>query len=122
MPDPRPQSPSKRQRRLRDDDDIFPGQSASDIGITELSERTKLSRPSQSAGSSPKRAASPVRDVLNDLRVSNPSVLCEIPSSVILPERAAALQRSLMDHLDEGLIPAGLKVMEPVKSRDFYKG
>ncbi|PSN73795.1 hypothetical protein BS50DRAFT_195981 [Corynespora cassiicola Philippines] len=117
MPEPRSHSPQKRQRRLPDDDDIFPDQSASDMGVTELSERTKLSRPSQSAGSSPKRATSPVRDLLNDLRVSKPSVLCEIPSSVTLPERAAALQRRLMDELEERLIPASLKVMGPVSLR-----
>lgn len=109
MPEPRSQSPQKRQRRIPDEDDIFPDQSASDIGVTELSERTRLSRPSHSAGSSPKRATSPVRDLLNDLRVSKPSVLCEIPSSVTLPEHAASLQRNLMDHLEERLIPAGLK-------------
>ncbi|KAK3216149.1 hypothetical protein GRF29_8g2368657 [Pseudopithomyces chartarum] len=109
MPEPRPQCPQKRQRRLRSDNDIFPDQSASDIGITELSERTRLSRPSQYAGSSPKRTTSPVRDLLKDLRVLKPSIFCEIPSSVILPESAAALQQSLMDRLEEGLIPASLK-------------
>ena len=119
MPEPRSQSPQKRQRRLRSDDDIFPDQSASDIGITELSERTRLSRPSQSAGSSPKRTTSPVRDLLNDLRVSKPSIFCEIPSSVVLPESAAALQQSLMDRLEEGLIPASLKVRNPIGSRGY---
>ena len=121
MPEPRSQSPQKRQRRLHNEDDIFPDQSASDAGITELSERTRLSRPSQSAGSSPKRTISPVRDLLNDLRVSNPSILCEIPSSVILPESAAALQQSLMNRVEEGLIPAGLKVGKPTRSQSCCK-
>jgi hypothetical protein len=111
MPEPRSWSPQKRQRMVRDDDDLFPNQSASDVGITELSERTRLSQPSHSVGSSPKRATSPVRDLLNDLRVSKPAVLCEIPSAIMLPERALALQRSLMDRLEEELIPMGLKVM-----------
>lgn len=109
MAEPRSRSPQKRQRMVRDDDDLFPDQSASGVGITELSERTRLSQPSHSVGSSPKRATSPVRDLLNDLRVSKPAVLCEIPSAVTLPERALALQRSLMDHLEEELIPVGLK-------------
>jgi hypothetical protein len=115
--EPRPQCSQKRQRRLRSDDDIFQDQSASDIGITELLERTRLSRPSQSAGSSPKRTTSPVRDLLKDLRVLKPSIFCEIPSSVILPESAAALQQSLMDRLEEGLIPASLKIRNPIGSR-----
>ncbi|PVH94221.1 hypothetical protein DM02DRAFT_199186 [Periconia macrospinosa] len=74
MPEPRSQSPQKRQRRLRDDDDndVFPDQSASDVGITELSERTRLSRPLHSAGSSPKRATSPVRDLLMTYACRNP--------------------------------------------------
>ena len=121
MHEPRSQGPQKRQRRIPDEEDIFPDQSASDIGVTELSERTRLSRPSHSTGSSPKRATSPVRDLLNDLRVSKPSVLCEIPSSVTLPERAASLQRNLMDHLEERLIPAGLKVTKPVSLNGPFK-
>jgi hypothetical protein len=38
-------SPQKRQRSIRDDD-VFPEQSASGVGVTELSERTRLSQPS----------------------------------------------------------------------------
>jgi hypothetical protein len=102
-------SPQKRQRSIRDDD-VFPEQSASGVGVTELSERTKLSQPSVSGRSSPKRATSPVRDLLNDLRVSKPAISCELPSSVTLPEHASNLQRVLMDRLEEAIIPLQLKV------------
>ncbi|KAF7857328.1 hypothetical protein EAF04_009569 [Stromatinia cepivora] len=104
MPDH--QSPEKRRRIARDDDDLLPDQSASGIG---MSEKTRLSHPSQSVGSTPKRATSPVRGLLRDLSMSKPAILCEIPSAVTLPERALVLQRSLMDRLEEDLIPVGLK-------------
>lgn len=115
------QSPQKRQRTLRDDDNICPDQSASDIAVTELSGRTRRSHPSHSIGSSPKRTTSPVRDLLSDLRVSKPAILCEIPSTTTLPERAAALQRSVMDCLDEKLIPLGLKVMISDQPKEFVE-
>lgn len=113
MPQPRSQSPQKRQRTNLDDDEVRPEQSASAVCLTELSEMTRLSHPSRSAVPSPKRATSPVRDLLLDLRVSKPSVLCELPFTVELPERALKLQRSLMDGLGEGIIPGGLKVKIP---------
>ncbi|KAF2633281.1 hypothetical protein BU25DRAFT_2998 [Macroventuria anomochaeta] len=109
MSEPRPRSSQKRQRTRREDD-VFSEQSASDVAITELSEKTRLSQPSFSGRSGPKRATSPVRDLMNDLRVSKPAILCEIPSTVSLPQHASTLQRGLMERLDEAIIPLGLKV------------
>jgi hypothetical protein len=110
MSEPRSRSPQKRQR-TRHDDDVSSEQSASDIAITELSERTRLSQLSFSGRSNPKRATSPVRDLLNDLRVSKPAILCEIPSTVTLPMHASTLQRVLVERLEEAIIPLGLRVI-----------
>jgi hypothetical protein len=117
MSGPQSRSPQKRQRTIRDDD-VFPEQSASDVGVTELSERTRLSQPSVSGRSSPKRATSPVRDLMNDLRVSKPAILCEIPSAVTLPEHASTLQRGLTDRLEEAIIPLDLRVVMPCQTGD----
>jgi hypothetical protein len=110
----RPKSPQKRQRVLRDDEDIDPDQSASIVNPTELSERTTLSH-SRSAVLSPKRAVSPVRDLLNDLRAATPAVMCELPFTLgsRVPERVRSLQRLLSDNLEAGVIPMGLKVYSP---------
>lgn len=98
----RSRSPQKRQRTVPDDGEW----STSEVALTELSDRTRLSRPSLAGRS---RATSPVRDLMNDLRVSKPAIMCEIPSAVMLPELASNLQRDLMERLEEAIIPLGLK-------------
>ncbi|CAD6442215.1 1ef9a539-42cc-4dd9-89f6-13898e29da70 [Sclerotinia trifoliorum] len=98
-----PRIAEKRRRTAPDDDDLFPDQSASRNERLDLSEKTRLSHPSQSV------TLSPIRCLLRDLRLSKPSILCEIPSAVTLPERVLALQQSLVDQLEDGLIPVGLK-------------
>lgn len=72
--------------------------------MTTLSERTTFSQPSQQ-----KRAQSPVRGLLHELRCSKPSVFCESPSAEALPPRASFLQHHLMHDIDVALIPIGLK-------------
>ena len=112
MSEPRFKNPQKRQR-TGCGGDAFSEQSASDIAITELSEKTRLSQPSFASWLSPKRATSPVWDLMSDLRVSRPAILCEIPSAVTLPKHVSTLQRGLMEHLEEAIIPLGLKVAMP---------
>ncbi|KAE8369729.1 hypothetical protein BDV27DRAFT_152810 [Aspergillus caelatus] len=100
-------SPAKRQRILDDANNVHPDQSASAIAVTELTERTRLSHRSPSSPS--KRAVSPIRDLLNDLRASKPAIFCELPFTIALPENAAALCTTLTQGLHERVIPIGLK-------------
>ncbi|GAB1203607.1 hypothetical protein APSETT445_002243 [Aspergillus pseudonomiae] len=103
-------SPAKRQRDLDDADNVHPDQSASAIAATELSERTRLSY--RLSSSTSKRAGSPVRDLLNDLRASKPAVFCELPFTIPLPENATVLCTTLTEGLHERVIPIGLKVLD----------
>ncbi|OGM50938.1 hypothetical protein ABOM_000522 [Aspergillus bombycis] len=105
-------SPAKRQRILDDADNVYPDQSASAIAATELSERTKPFYRLPSSAS--KRAVSPVRDLLNDLRASKPAVFCELPSTIPLPENAYALCITLTEGLHERVIPIGLKMVDRI--------
>ena len=108
----RSESPAKRQRTENRDEEILPDQSASVAAVSELSERTRLSHPSQSTSTRTKRAVSPVRDLLNDLRVSRPAIVCDIPFTTALPEKVAPLHNIINQSLHEGVIPAQLRVQK----------
>lgn len=113
----RSQSPLKRQR-IGNNEEILPDQSAS--VISDLSENTRLSQ-SQSTSTRTKRAASPVRKVLNDLRIFRPAILCDIPYTVALPEKAKHVYNIIDKSRYEGVIPAQLRVsMQALVLLQFY--
>ncbi|KAL3439937.1 hypothetical protein BJX65DRAFT_315282 [Aspergillus insuetus] len=90
---------TSRKRRIQDD---------TTSSITDLTERTRFD-PSIQSSSGTSRQRSPVRDLLNELPLSSPSIHCTRPKSVPLPDSVRSLRQVLGLDFGVKLIPAPLK-------------
>ncbi|KAH8430643.1 uncharacterized protein LDX57_008306 [Aspergillus melleus] len=96
----RSEDPANRQCGSNNDE-ILPDQSASAAALSDLE--------SHSTSTRHKRTVDWVRDLLHDLRVSRPAILCDVPSTIALPERVMPVYEIISQSLEEGVIPAQLK-------------
>ena len=80
--------------------------------LTELTDRTRFeyATTSTSRNCSPSRQRSPARDLLNELRLSNPPIHCARPRDIRLPEMVLELWKMLVANFGSKVIPVGIKV------------
>lgn len=91
---------SSRKRRIDD---------SRGSSLTDLTDHTRFD-PSVLSSSGTSRQRSPVRDLLNELPLSSPSIHCTRPKSVPLPKSVISLRQALGHNFGSGVIPAPLKV------------
>ncbi|KAE8401915.1 hypothetical protein BDV37DRAFT_167705 [Aspergillus pseudonomiae] len=74
---------------------------------TDLTDRTRFDAPTRS--SAPARQRSPVRELLNELPLSKPSINCIRPKSIPLPDFVLSLRKTLGHDFGSKIIPIGLR-------------
>lgn len=92
------------RKRLRPVDDL----DASSLS-TAFTDGSRLN-PSVQSSSGASRQKSPARELLNELPHSTPSIHCNRPKSVPLPDKVLSLRRTLCQNFGSGVIPIELKV------------